>query len=943
VEEVFGEALMRESADRGAYLDAACEGDASLRAEVEALLGARDRARAAGFDLRMPEDVHAALCQGASAGALVGSDLGHFHIEGYLGAGGMGEVYRARDRRLGREVAIKLAREPFGGRFEREARAIAALNHPSICTLHDIGPNYLVMELIEGPTLADRIAKGRLPLAEALRIASDIAGAMEIAHEKGIVHRDLKPANIKLTPERAVKVLDFGIAKAGAMAEEAAAVPGSGGGTHGSQVFGTAAYMAPEQARGDAVDRRADIWAFGTVVYEMLTGRAAFRGKTSEQIVAAAAGTEPDFTVIPPAVRPVLQRCLRKEPRERWQSIADVRIALELATQGPSVPQTRRQIWPWIAAAVALMAAPVAIWIAARGRGLVERTPIRLSVDLGPEATPAGRTIVAISPDGNRLVFLTNHPDGKSGLTVRLLNEARDIPLRDTEDAVDPFFSPDGEWIGFFAEGKMKKTLTRGGAVTVLCDASAPRGASWGEDGEIVFTPRGRGGLLRVPAAGGTPRAVTDPAASKEVTHRWPQVLRGGKEILFTAHTLSAQYDQANIDVLSVETGKRKTLVHGGYFGRLAGGYLLYVRQGVLFGARFDARRLELAGPAVPVVNEIAPDASTGAGHFDFSQTGTLVYRAAAVAPNRPLIWIDRSGATAPLLPAGARYQSLALSPDGERVAVAVAAGSGSDLYVYERSSGATKRLTSNGQGNAQPVWAPDGRHIAFSCATANGRALAWIRSDGGEPQQLLENRNAIVPSSFSPDGRMLAYDEQDVRGALQIWLLPLDTADPDHPRPLQPRAMPSIFNELEPAISPDGKWIAYTSSESVMPAIFVRPFPGGPGKWQVSKDSGRYALWSRTGPELIYLAADGRIVSVKFSIRGGAFHADSPHPWENGQVAAAGGRSFDMAPDGRLAMVAKMGAEPSLHVTFVLNFFEELRNRVSGEASAPIDPHHSW
>jgi serine/threonine protein kinase len=545
VEEVFAGALACDPAERAAYLDAACRGDACVRAEAESLLAAYPRSQRDDFRVAISPDDRKSLLDALDATSLIGKMLDRFLVESYLGEGGMGRVYKARDTRLGREVAIKVSAREFGDRFEREAQAIAALNHSNICTLHDVGPNYLVMELVEGPTLAERIAKGAIPLEESLAIAAQIADGMEAAHEKGVVHRDLKPANVKITPSGTVKVLDFGLAKAVPASTGISQNPAT---SQGGIILGTAAYMSPEQASGQTVDRRTDIWAFGATLYEMLTGKAAFEGETTGEVLNQIAHNSPDLELLPGSVRPVIERCLSKDPAKRWRSIADVRLALELPT--PPIPQPRRRLSVWAIAAAAATASLITWLVLRPAANHPNNSMMRVSVDLGPDAVAGDRVTAAISPDGTRLVFPSRAPDGKLRLSLRRLNQSGSVALEGTEEGFDPFFSPDGNWVGFFAKGMMKKVSAEGGPAVTLCEAPAPRGASWGEDGNIVAALRGRGGLSVVPSAGGTPRPLTQPSGG-DLTHRWPQVLPGGTAVLYTAHTKSAQYDDARIDVLT--------------------------------------------------------------------------------------------------------------------------------------------------------------------------------------------------------------------------------------------------------------------------------------------------------------------------------------------------------------------------------------------------------
>jgi serine/threonine-protein kinase len=553
----------------------------------------------------------------------------------------MGEVYRARDTRLGRAVAIKILRGQYSGRFQREAKAISALNHPNICTLHDVGADYLVMELVEGVTLAERIAEGALPLDEALAIARQIGVALEAAHERGIVHRDLKPANIKIQPDGTVKVLDFGLAKmAAASAVQSGEATQTLTLTVAGTVMGTPSYMAPEQAHGKPADKRADIWAFGVLLYEMLAGRRPFRGESTQDILAAVLTREPDWSAVPPRTARLLRRCLERDVRKRLRDIGDFPLLLE---DGPPVASST----PWrgkialagLAAITVVLA--LLLWRAPRDQ------PHRLMrFDASPgQYELAGQNAIALSPDGNRLAYVVRPQGGAAQLATRTLDEAAPTLLAGTEGADSPFFSPDGQWIGFATGRKMEKISVHGGPAAQLCDVQSPRGTSWGPNSYIVANLMLGGGLFRVPDGGGVPQQLTDPAKTREATHRWPQILPGGEAVLFTGHFITDNYDDANIEVLSLKTCKWNIVQRGGYFGRyVPTGHLLFVRHFTLYAAPFDLNRLEVSGAAAPLFGNVAGMTGNGAGNFDASN-GTLVYvDTAGRQVNWPVVWVDRDG-----------------------------------------------------------------------------------------------------------------------------------------------------------------------------------------------------------------------------------------------------------------------------------------------------------
>jgi serine/threonine-protein kinase len=926
VEEIFHEALQRGPGEREEYLRQACRDDSGLHREVASLLANyRDGAESKPWVANA-----AAQLVNSSTSLQPGQSLGPYRIESFMAAGGMGEVYRATDTRLHREVAIKVCAERFSERFAQEARVIASLNHPHICHLYDVGPNYLVMELVEGPTLADRIRQDSLPLEEALSIARQVAEALEAAHEKGRIHRDLKPANVKITPEGVVKLLDFGLAKA---AEEPVAAGDQSNSptvtispTRTGVILGTAPYMSPEQARGKVVDKRADIWAFGCVLYEMLTGQQAFTGDTTTDILAAVMKSEPDLARVPVKVRRLLRRCLEKDPKKRLRDIGDAWELVEGEVQA-SAPLRSRLRWVVGALAIALAVTGAGWWRATRP---VDRPLTRFSVDLGPDALPGFNLTAAISPDGRRLVFAARGPDGKQGLATRLLDQAQATLLPGTENGSDPFFSPDSQWIGFTAGGTFKKISVQGGAPVTLGTPSGVMGAGWDKDGNIVAA-LGNLVLSRIPAAGGPPQTITK-LSNGEIAHSWPQVLRGGDVILFTASSTFPQ-ESANIEAISLKTGQVKILLRGGYSGRyLPGGYLVYVRQGVLYGVPFDLERLEVRGVPTPLVEDVAANPLTGGGQFDFSSTGTLVYAAGKGAAQKwQLAWLDSSGKTQPLLAAPGAFGIPRLSPDGRKLAFQ----SDGDVYVRDLERDTTNRLTFTGHANA-PVWTPDGKHIVFQ-STSKGYGIYWMRSDGaGDPQPVLESQNLLAPWSFSPDGRRLAYMGPLVYMGgnagigTDLWTLPLDITDPENPKAGKPEAF--LGTAAFPRFSPAGRWIAYRSNNE----IYVRPYPAGSGdQWQISSGGGLYAVWANNGRELYYETADNRIMVVDYTVNGASFVPGKPRLWSDKQLFYPGTSNLDLTPDGKRFVVFTLpetpagGEKGSVHVTVLENFFDEVRRRI--------------
>lgn len=873
-----------------------------------------------------------------------GTRLGPYEIRALIGAGGMGEVYRARDTKLGREVAIKVLppvvaedRERLA-RFEREAKMLASLNHPNIAQIYGfeetVETRALVMELVAGSTLS-------IPqsLGTALNYAKQIAEALEVAHEKGIVHRDLKPANIMITAAGVVKLLDFGLAAV-------ARGSGAGGGetadsptltmavTQPGVILGTPAYMSPEQARGQPVDKRADIWAFGVVLHEMLTGSRLFQQRNLSDTLTSVIKDEPPWDRIPVKVQRLLKSCLQKDPKQRLRDIGDVWGLLEDAPAPSPVAQKRL---PWALAAALAAGLATAVWAPWRVPQAVDRPLIQFSVDLGPDSLPGPRTTAILSPDGTRLVFPSRGTDGQTRFSTRLLNQAKATAILGTEGGNDPFFSPDGHWIGFFTDNKIKKIAVAGGEAVTLSDISDGRGASWGKDGNIIAASIS-GGLFRVPEGGGTPQPLTNPTDRGETHHRWPQLLPGGESVLFTANTSAAAWDGANIALLSLKTGKWTTVHRGGYFGRyLPSGHLVYIHQGVLFGAPFNPVRGELEGTPVALLEEVSTTRFTGAAQLDFSQTGTMVYLSSKGSGTYPIAWMDAAGKVQPLLATPGEYFSPRLSPDGQRLALAggSAGPAGLDILVYDIRGGNTRKITFAGL-NTRPVWTPDGKHIVYVAETGTGNMLMWIRADGaGEPQRLFESKQGLEPYSFSPDGKRLAYTAMSPATSGDLWILPLDITDSNHPKPGEAKLfLRTPANEASPAFSPNGRWMAYQSGAAgPTTEVYVRAFPGPGGNWQVSSGGGRLPVWSRDGRELLYETLDGYIMAATYMTKGDSFASEKVRPWSNQQILWAGIWNFDLSPDGKRLVVFPLhqtseATKPSVHVTFLLNFFDEIRRK---------------
>jgi len=892
-----------------------------------------------------------------------GHTLAHYRITAAIGAGGMGEVYRGTDSKLDREVAIKLLPAELAqdaerlARFEREAKLLASLNHPNIAHVYGFenatltdgsAAHFLAMELVPGEDLAERLKRGAIPVDEAIAIAKQIAEALEEAHEKGIVHRDLKPANVKVTPDGKVKVLDFGLAKAwegpGAASSDLSQSPTlAHTGTAAGLILGTAAYMSPEQARGKAVDKRADVWAFGVVLWEMLTGQRLFVGETVSDTLAAVLTTEPSWKALPSAtpthVRQLLRRCLEREPKRRLRDVGEARVALEPGAGAERIGSEAEAViswWPrglpWALLAVLAVVSGLALW-RVRATATTPATAIRVTIELtdDPSGGLSNRSVgtnVVLSPAGDRLVFVAAG-EGPA-IYARRLDGLAATPMPGTEGGHNPFFSPDGEWIAFFADGKLKKVALSGGGAATLADAEDPRGGAWLEDGTIVFAPRVESPLLRVPVGGGAPAPVTALDAKLEQrTHRWPDGLPGGRGLLYTAHTKTGSYDDASLVVQGPGGEPRRVLLKGGYHARyLSSGHIVYLHDKKLFAVPFDLDRLQLAGPAVPVIQGVAGATPSGTAQFSASRNGLLVY-APAVTSRNVLSWLDRSGRLTPLRSQPAAYQDLRLSPEGDRVALAIEQQGRFDIWVLDLRRDTLSRLTFHPDNDFDPVWTSDGRRIAYTSWRPDVGAtnLFWQRADGsGEPERLTTNANRQFRGSWHPSGRFFAFTEARPGALLDVMMLTVEWDEKSGLRPRTPEAFVSTpFQEQYPEFSPDGRWLAYVSNESGVFEVYVRPFPGPGGKWQISTGSGASPRWSKARPELLYQSG-GQLMVVSYSVVEGSFRAGKPRPWAELPPPT---EDFDWAPSGdRVALVhperATSGGAPTRVLVF--NVFDELR-----------------
>lgn len=874
-----------------------------------------------------------------------GSRLGSYDVLAQLGVGGMGEVYRARDSKLHREVALKVLPDLWASdpdrlaRFQREAEVLASLNHPHIAAIYGLeeadlpsGSGHairaLVLELVEGPTLADRLADGPIPLEEALTIARQIAEALEAAHSHGIVHRDLKPANIKLRSDGTVKILDFGLAKLTQASGSGLQAPAdlsrsptitSPAATGVGVILGTAAYMAPEQAKGKAADARSDIWAFGVIGYEMLTGRAAFGGETMTEVLGGVLKTDPDWTALPPttppSVRSLIRRCVQKDPSRRLRDIADARFQIEEALTEPATPagvvapaRASSIRLAWIGATLLAAAAGSVLTAVYMRPAPADTSEMRLQIDTSPGIDPAS---FAISPDGRKVVFQAT-VEGRSQLWLRLLESETAQPLAGTEDGSLPFWSPDSRSIGFFAGRQLKRSDIAGGAVQTLISAPNERGGAWNGDGLILFAPSSIGPLYRIPAGGGSAVEVTHVEAPQQTGHRFPRFLPDGRHFLFF---ILGTPESQGVYLGSLDSKETERLLDADGAAAFAPpDYVLFPRQGALWAQRLNLNSFQPVGDALPVARRVAADPNLFANvALSASAAGPVAFRASGA--ERQLIWLDRSGRQIGTVGGrdGDQPFGIRLSPDGRSAALSRTVAGNTDVWLIEVARGVLRRFVSNSARDYEVLWSPDGTRIVFSSDRMGVLDLFEKAVTGSETEALLlatpEHKNLF---DWSLDGRFILFGTQNSKTGQDIWALPLA----GDRKPLVVAQTP--FQESEGRFSPDGRWVAYGLNESGRSEIYVQPFPGPGGKVQISTGGGNFPQWRRDGREIFYLAPDNRLMAVPvLQNSGSALEAGTP----TSLFTTRPGSEFAASPDGQRFLVNTAVEDSTSPITIIFNW----------------------
>jgi serine/threonine-protein kinase len=891
----------------------------------------------------------------------IGQRVGRYVLTEYLGEGGMGEVHAAHDSELGRSVAVKLLTAPSAAtlfpvdRFVHEAKAASALNHPNIVTIYEVihtaSMLAIVMERVDGTPLR-QLCGSPVPVDRVMHMGEQIARALAAAHVRGIVHCDIKPENLIVRQDGFVKVMDFGLARDVSL-NSSSILPA-----------GTLRYMSPEQSRGEAPPPASDVFSLGIVLYELVAGTHPFEGNSIFETLTALNQSEPaapssSNPFVPADLDALILAMLAKDPSQRpgasevaklfesrfaSQPMMSPASGLKRIDTGKRERRPRRKL-RWAAGTLASAALAIG-FISGWATRPISRPLIRFDIDLGRDAVTGRAARPAVSPDGTRLAYVVRSASGAGLLATRQLDQSEPVVFAGAEDAYEPFFSPDGQWIGFFTNQSLKKISVNGGAPVRLCPAEAgQRGAAWGTDGFIIAN-LDNSHLVRIPESGGKPEMLSaQPEQYGERTWRWPQILPGGRQVLFTGSRDSGSgrgFEEANLEVLSLDTGKVTVVQRGGYFGRyLPSGHLVYVHEGTLFGVPLDLAKLKTRGAPVPILDDVAGDAAIGFGTLDFSMAadkpGILAYRSgkSSEGPSR-LAWMDSTDTMQTLLTALAPMTP-GISPDGKFVALSIAG----NIVRYDLERGTNTSLTRNGLRNNSPVWTQDGRHIVFDQDGGDESAIWWIRADGsGEPRKLFATVDDLRLRSISPDGRYIAFARQNAVTGWDIWTLPLDLSDPDRPKPGRPKLLVGEpYDQFSPNFSPDRRWMAYVGSKanSAETEIYVMSFPGSPTgrKWRVSRDGGTFPVWSRDGKELLFYASN-RVMRVKYKVNGMNFAAGKPQVWSPSPVNWTLGMywNFDLAPNSKLILAfpapdAAENEKPSFHVTVLLNFFDELKRKV--------------
>ena len=906
IDRLFEAASAMPVTERTAWLADHCD-DAEVLREVESLL---PFAGTGSGSLRAPVRNMSALLPGGQPAP--GDRVGPYEVQSLIGKGGMGEVYRARDTNLGRDVALKILPQDLASdseyvaRFKREAQLLASLNHPNIASIYGVEDRALVMELVEGET-----PKGPMDFEDAWKIAAQVAAGLEYAHERRVVHRDLKPANLKVMADGRVKILDFGLAKALAGDVQSASWgklrPTLGAGeTQTGLVLGTAAYMAPEQVKGKEVDRRADIWAFGVVLYELLTGESLFKGSNADEIMTRVLTEEPDLSNTPWKVRRLLRECLKKDPGERLRWVGDAGKLLEEPAQAMVQRRALTSI-PWIMSAVLLVICGVVSLLhfreapppEARVTNALVIPPENARFDVGTEFN-----VPALSPDGRRVVFGARQAGGRNQLWLRSMDSLAAQPLAATENARFPFWSPDSRSVGFFADGKLKRLEVAAGSTSTVADAPNGCGGSWNADGVIVFSPSSIGPLQRVAASGGALSPATALEGSNDFSHRFPWFLPDGRHFLFEDQVQFGN-NEVMLRIGSLDSKEVKTVGPANSNGVYSSGYLLYLRESTLMAQGFDVIRLANAGQAVPVAKKVRSELYLGGatGLFTVSQEGLLVYQEGAEAGAQRLTWFDRKGKPAGIVGDTSDFFAMELSPDRKRLAV-TRLGQNVDLWIYDVDRGIPKRFTFSAARDRQAIWSPDGQVVVYQ-SNPNGVAdLYRKRADGTMNEELLRADGAEkVASSWSPDGRFLLFVRIDPKTQRDIWVLPFEHGPAGAPGEPYPWLV-TAFNDRFAKFSPDGRWVAYESDDSNQFEIYVAPFAGSGGTRQISVGGGMYPRWRADGKEIFYVGANGSLMAAEVSVRGASLEVGAIRPLG---IPVVTGRVYlyDVSADGQTFLVA--------------------------------------